>query len=291
MRNKSAYFVFTCFVFLLFLVSPALASRARHYFLHSGPGIKFGVIGKVRAGEAIRVLKEGAGWIKIQTSKGKTGWISQRVYQRGWRGYNGRKAHRRFKVDIKFQNIPKECVNIMKAKLGDLQRRLSPVGDNDLELIISALPRLHSFRMFLIIDFNTRFYRRVRKRFALPTTIDLLPYNNCIWALYAYKQDLIRAAHERHPSCDFISRFDICLVLRKLNGEEIILETSEDGVYIYFSPFIILKMPDGRSLRVMSQEPKKVGLLSAFVLPYPLEKGDPNTAKAYEVYRFFREHP
>ncbi len=180
----------------------------------------------------------------------------------------------------------------MEKQLGELKKHLSPVGDDTLELIVSAMPRLNSYRMFLVIDFNPTFYRHAMKRFNLPTTIDLLPYNGCIWALYAYKQALIRAVNKRlSTTCAFVRRFALSLVLKRLNGEEVILETVEDGVYIYFSPFVILKKPHGKVFRVMSEEPKKVGLLSAFALPYPLEKGDPSSARAYAVYRFFRARP
>jgi len=63
----------------------------------------------------------------------------------------------------------------------------------------------------------------------------------------------------------------------------------EDGVYIYFSPVLIFKESDGDSFRIMSMEPKKVGLLSAFALPYSLGEGGLDADKAAEVYRFFRK--
>ena len=290
MRIKVTYAALGVF-FLFFMVAvPDGFARTSVYYLHRGPGRKFKIIGRVHAKDPIHVLQEETGWVRIRTSGGKEGWISERTFHRGWKGRH--LSVDQAKVDIRFQNIPKECVRIMVDNLNELKRHLPPVGDKTLELIISAMPRIHSYRMFLVIDFNARFYRRTMKRFNLPTTIDLLPYNGCIWALYGYKQALIRGANKRSSAaCGFMRRFTISLILRRRNGEEVILETVEDGVYIYFSPFLILKEANGRVFRVMSEEPKKVGLLSAFALPYPLEKGDPASARAYEVYRFFRARP
>ncbi len=288
MRRKAAP-LFFCVFFLLFFL-PALSLFARYvptYHLHAGPGMKFKIIGRVKAGEPVQTLKEEAGWVQLKTARGKTGWISRRLYDKGWTRVKGVGGHA--SVELEFQNIPEECATIMKNELGELKKRLPPVGDPKLELVVSAVPRLRSFHMFLIIDFNPAFYRHAMKRFSLPTTIDLLPYNGCIWALKAYKQAVVRVCRAQAPPCAFTSRFGINLVLRRPGGEEVILETVEDGVYIYFSPYLILERPGHKAVRIKSAEPKKVELLSAFALPYPLEKGDPDTRGAYAVYRFFRD--
>lgn len=286
------YLIYFLIAFVL-LAHPAYA-RVRYYYLHRGPGLKFKVVGRIKAGEKIKVLEKKAGWVKVLRSNGRGGWISQRVYLKGWKRYKGKSFSKPLKVVLKFQNIPKVCIKLMKKSLGDFQRRLAPVGDNELDLIVSSLPRLRSYHLFLIIDFNPRYYRHAMKRFGQPGMIDLLPFNSCIWALRAYKQSLIQAVKNqgrgKHP-CTFVSRLAINLVLRRLNGDEVILNTVEDGVYIYFSPVLILKRPDGQSLRVMSEEPKKVGLLSAFALQNPLTGGNIKNSKAYEVYRFFRARP
>jgi hypothetical protein len=292
MRFKKRGISIAVVLLLAVTVSAVGASRVHTYYLHRGPGLKFRIIGGVRTGRPVRVLEEKAGWVKIETSHGKIGWISQRTYHRGWRKKGRHLSREPVSVEIKFQNIPKECIPIMEKKLGELKKHLSPVGDNALELIVSSMPRLNSYRMFLVIDFNPSFYRHAMKRFNLPTTIDLLPYNGCIWALYAYKQALIRAVNKHlSMACTFVRRFTLSLILRRPDGEEVILETVEDGVYIYFSPFIIFRKPNGKVFRILSEEPKKVGLLSAFALPYPLERGDPSSARAYAVYRFFRARP
>lgn len=278
----------SCFFLVIFvLLSHQAYARYRYYNLHRGPGQKFKIIGRLKKGEKIKVLKEKAGWLMVRRSNGKVGWISQRLYNRGWRRHKKITVPKAVKVILKFHDIPKACAATMKESLGELQRSLEPVGDDELELVVSALPRLRSFRLFLVIDFNPRYYRRVMKLFSQPT-IDLLPYNGCIWALYAYKQSLIRAMNTRQPACQFVKRLSISLVLRKLSGDEVILGTVEDGVYIYFSPVLILKKTDGQCIRVISEEPKKVRLLSAFTLPYPLVKGNAETSRAHEVYRFFR---
>ncbi len=288
MRSKSAS-VFICFFLLLAFRADLGVAAPRHgYPLRKGPGRKFKVVGRVRARSPVRVIKEVPGWVELKTSRGKRGWITRRWYDRGWRK-GSIETSRSVKVDLEFQNIPEACVRIMREKLKGLQKRLPPVGDRNLELVVSALPRLRSYRMFLVIDFNTKFYRHAMKRFSLPTTLDLLPFNGCIWALYTYKKSVTRAALKQKPSCVFTRRFAISLVLKRSNGEEIVLETVEDGVYIYFSPSLILVQPGGKAIRVVSEEPKKVRLLSAFALPYPLEPGDPNTAGAYAVYHFFRD--
>lgn len=277
----------SCFFLVIFvLLSHQAYARYRYYNLHRCPGQKFKITGRLKEGESIKVLKEKAGWLKVRRRNGTVGWISQRLYNRGWRRHKRGSAPKAVKIILKFYNIPKACVRAMKESLGDLQRSLEPVGDEELELIVSALPRLRSFRLFLVIDFNRGYYRHAMKRFSQPT-IDLLPYNGCIWALYAYKQSLIRAMNTRQPACQFVKRLSISLVLRKLSGEEVILGTVEDGVYIYFSPVLILKKTNGQCIRLISEEPKKVRLLSAFTLPYPLVKGNAETSSALEVYRFF----
>lgn len=232
-------------------------------------------------------MKEEAGWIQLKTTRGKRGWLSRRLYNKGWALVKG--ARGRATVNLEFQNIPEGCVALMKKELGELRKRLPPVGDPKLELLASAMPRLRSFRLFLIIDFNPAFYHHVMKRFSLPTTIDLLPFNGCIWALKAYKQAIVRAGRAQDPPCAFTSRFAISLVLKRPNGEQVILETVEDGVYIYFSPYLVMERPGHKAVRIESVEPRKVGLLSTFALPYPMEKGDPETRDAYTVYHFFRD--
>lgn len=276
---------------MLLAISEVQARRVRVYNLHKGPGMKFGIIGRVRAGDPVEVLEEKAGWVKIRSRKGKVGWISQRLFQRGWRHEIKKAKAKKVRVLLEFQNIPKACVESFRRSLDVLSQRLTPVGDDEVEVVVSAVPRLRSFRLFLIIDFNPKYYRRKRKRFTQPGTIDLLPYNGCIWAMYAYKQALIREMEKKGSPCAFVKRLSICLVLRKLSGEEIILQTVEDGVYIYFSPVMVMKRADGFSFRFMSEDPKKVGILSAFTLPYPLTGGSREASEASAIYRFFRAKP
>ncbi len=250
--------------------------------------MKFKIIGTIKMREPVKVLDERAGWVKIRSRNGKKGWISQKLFQRGWRHGKRKSPSETVKVVSQFQNIPQSCIPLFRDALPELERHLVPVGDDELELIVSIEPRLHSFRLFLIIDYNPRYYLRAMKRFAQPRTIDLLPYNACIWAMYAYKQALVEKNEKKGVSCGFARNLSICLILRRLSGEEVILQTVEDGVYIYFSPVLIMKKPNGSSFRIMSEDPKKVGLLSAFTLPYPWDEGNREADKAAEVYHFFR---
>ena len=293
MRARKKIRLIWIFLLFSFLFSQTAYARRRYYNLHRGPGMKFRIVGRVRAGEKLEVVGEKAGWVKVQRQNGKEGWISQRSFQRRWKRNKVKKTVKSpsIKVVLKFQNIPKSCVGVFVESLAELEKRLMPVGDKELELVVSMEPRLRSYYLFLTIDFNPAFYRRTMKRFGQPETIDLLPFNPCIWAMRAYKQSLLRSLenHGENPSCSFIRKMAICLVLRKLSGEEVILKTMEDGVYIYFSPVLIFKGSDGKSFRIMSVEPKKVGLLSAFALPYPLCEGNEEYEKAVEVYQFFRK--
>ena len=291
MRDKKRYrFIWTFLLFSLLFVQAAHARR-RYYNLHRGPGMKFRIVGHVRAGEKLEVIEEKAGWIKVRRKNGRVGWLSQRLFQRVWKTAKKKKAPSpSINVALRFQNIPKACVELFEKSLGELKKHLMPVGDDNLELVVSAVPRLRSYYLFLTIDFNPIFYRRAMKRFSQPETIDLLPFNPSIWALRAYKQSLLRSLEKQErPECAFVKKLAICLVLRRLSGEEVILKTVEDGVYIYFSPVLIFKKSGGQSFRIMSVEPKKVGLLSAFALPYPMGEGGLDTERAAEVYRFFRK--
>jgi len=121
------------------------------------------------------------------------------------------------KVVLKFQNIPRPCIKVFAESLRELEKHLMPIGDKELELVISVEPRLRSYYMFLTIDFNLSFYRRAMKRFSQPETIDLLPFNSCIWAMRAYKQFLLRSLENKGESqgCSFIKKMAICLVLRR----------------------------------------------------------------------------
>ena len=291
MRDKKRYRFILIFLFFSLLLVPSAHARRRYYNLHRGPGMKFRIVGRVRAGEKLEVIEEKAGWVKVRRKNGKVGWLSQRVFQRVWKTAKRKKMPPpSVNVVLKFQNIPEPCVELFEKSLGVLKKHLMPVGDDNLELVVSAVPRLRSYYLFLTIDFNPTFYRRTMKRFSQPETIDLLPFNPSIWALRAYKQSLLHSLEKQErPECSFVKRLAICLVLRRLSGEEVILKTVEDGVYIYFSPVLIFKKSDGQSFRIMSVEPKKVGLLSAFALPYPLGEGGVDTDKAAEVYRFFRK--
>ncbi len=291
MRIRSSL-LFWIILFSLLLLTQQAYARRRYYNLHRGPGMKFRIVGRVKAGAKVVVMEEEAGWVKIRLENGKEGWISQRLFQRVWKGRKKKKAlPPAVKVNLRFQKIPEACVKMFKASLGSLEKRLRPVGDNELELVVSAEPRIHSYYLFLIIDFNPTFYRHAMKRFAQPETIDLLPFNPYIWALHAYKQSLVRSLEKKggEASCGFVKRMVICLVLRRLTGEEVILKTVEDGVYIYFSPVLIFRRSDGKSFRIMSVEPKKVGLLSAFTLPYQWDEGNEEAERAVEVYHFFRK--
>jgi len=181
--------------------------------------MKFGIVGRVKAGEKVKVLEEKAGWIKIRLRRGRKGWISQRTFQRGWRHSKVKKNVKSppIKVVLKFQNIPRPCIKVFAESLRELEKHLMPIGDKELELVISVEPRLRSYYMFLTIDFNLSFYRRAMKRFSQPETIDLLPFNSCIWAMRAYKQFLLRSLENKGESqgCSFIKKMAICLVLRR----------------------------------------------------------------------------
>ncbi len=290
MRGNRFYLYFYIAFFFLLIPLSAQARRPRAYKLHGGPGMKFKVVGIVKAGEPVEIIEEKGGWVRLRRKNGKKGWILLKLYQKGWKNKERAGSHS-LKIDLKFQNIPKPCVELFSKNLDELKRRLTPVGDDELELVVSIEPRLRSYRLFLIIDFNSKYYRHVMKRFAQPGTIDLLPYNDCIWAMYAYKQTVIRAVKDKGGPCAFVQGLSICLVLRKVNGEEVILQTVEDGVYIYFSPVLIMKRADGQTFKVMSEEPKKVGLLSTFTLPYPASSGTEKASMAHGVYRFFRSRP
>jgi len=284
------------FIFLFMITSlpvwPSPASaRSRRYRLHAGPGMKFKAIGWVRRGDEVKVLKETSGWIFLRLVNGKTGWISQRIFRSQWKKKVRKKKGTRVKVILKFQNTPENYIDIFKKALPELEKRMEPVGDNSVEIVVSLIPRLRSYRLFLMIDFNPAFYRHVRKRFAKSGSIDLMPFNNCLWAMHAYKRKLIQALQNSSPACSFVKRLVINIILKKLNGDKIILQAKEDGVYVYFCPFLLFEKADGGCFKIKSEDPGKVGMFSAFQLPYP-STPDSRTAEATRgTGRFFGVRP
>jgi len=286
MRLKPLFIFFFIITCLFVQVCPASA-RSRRYKLHAGPGMKFKGVGWVRRGDKVKVLKEASGWVLLKLPSGKTGWIYQRIFHNQWEKKKAKNRKKHVKVSLKFQNTPEACIDFFKKALPELDKRMESVGDDTVEVVVSLIPRLRSFRLFLMIDFNSAFYRHAGKRFAKPGSIDLMPFNNCLWAMHAYKRKLIQSLQNTLPACSFVRRLIINIVLKKLNGDKVILQTKEDGVYIYFSPFLLFEKADGDCFKIKSEDPGKVSMFSAFQLPYPRTPDSRTAEAARGIARFF----
>jgi hypothetical protein len=288
MRFKKKPLFILFFIIIILSCQPyTVSARSRRYGIHAGPGMKFKIVGWVHRGDDVKVLRETAGWILLKVPSGKKGWISQKVFRKQWKSKKKKKGTR-VHVVLKFQNTPEACIGVFRKELPVLEKKLEPVGDSTFELVVSLIPRLRSFRLFLMIDFNPGFYRHARKRFLKPGSIDLMPFNSCIWALHAYKRKLIQSLENSHQAaCLFVRRLVINIVLRKLNGDQVVLQTKEDGLYIYFSPFLLFEKADGGCFKMKSEEPGKVGILSAFQIPYSLAPDLRMAAITRDVRRFF----
>lgn len=49
-----------------------------HTFMHSGPGIKYKIIGSVNAGDKVKVIRKNAKYTLIKDPKGRSGWINSK---------------------------------------------------------------------------------------------------------------------------------------------------------------------------------------------------------------------
>jgi len=292
MRIKRKYIFILLFIITSLSASSNPASaRSKRYRVHAGPGVKFKVVGWVRRGGEVKVLKETSGWVLLKLPNGVKGWISRKVFRKRWKRKKKQKRKKLVHIDLEFQNIPENCTSLFTKALPELKKKIEPVGDDAVELVVSLIPRLRSFHLFLMVDFNPSFYRHTRKRFAEKGSIDLMPFSGCLWALHAYKRKLIQSLHSSDYACAFIRRLVINIILKKLNGDRVILQSKEDGGYITFSPVLLFERADGGCIKLKSENPGKVGMLSAFQLPY-LQESDPGiVAAARGVYNFFGIRP
>lgn len=63
--------------------SPHHVVKAKIANIRKGPGTKYSIVGKAEYGELLRTREKRSGWVRVQRSDGKTGWISKKLLW-GW---------------------------------------------------------------------------------------------------------------------------------------------------------------------------------------------------------------
>ncbi|MBW1811538.1 MAG: M48 family metalloprotease [Deltaproteobacteria bacterium] len=79
-------------VVLLAFCTTALAAEKkvlRKAKMRSGPGVYYAIVERINKGAKLSVIEDKARWIKVETSSGKQGWVSSKVFkeQKGASGY------------------------------------------------------------------------------------------------------------------------------------------------------------------------------------------------------------
>ena len=239
------------------------------------------VIGKLKRGTVVKILNKKGKWFKILPLKNDNSTIGW-VYRYGlWKFKH--ESLPDYKVKIEFNNMSKN----FKERIFEFKKYLNfDFYKNDVKIIFSYDKTLNKLTLFIETKFSKIYYDKNREKALKTDEIDLYPYLN-----FAYVIDrFIKAVKSKYPGCgEFLQKFSIDIILKKDESNFIILDLYRKRKIYKFSPFIIIKSPDYKIIKIYCENPEKLEKSYIFELPPPyLSNGIKTTA--YLIYNFFKKY-
>jgi len=248
--------------------------------VRSGPSRKNKILDYIVQDLRISITKKQGQWYKItyvKDDKQKKGWISASLIR----------LIEKSDVQVEFSNINEKFKKHFVDNLLFLDSQLKGYDLSKLKLTISFSSEAGVASMSFNLPFNKKHYDEKMTKEMSGSFIDFMVYNDYLWALVKYKKHVSESV-KKESMDDFqvIMSFNTNLVLKKDNGNSVILSGKVSGDYVVFNPYVDVDIKGYNPFRVVTSDPESVEENSVFYLPQA-KSSDGKLKPAALLYNYF----
>jgi hypothetical protein len=221
-------------------------------------------------GRQVVVVGESGDWIEIKLKSGRRGWVYRPLVKLV------RPERVLPDIHLETHHLDDAELERLEAAAGTLPEMLAAWEPETLRLVASRLPEAPE-RLLLVLEipFSTARYKAECGSDMEPGVIDLLPYRRYLKALLTCR---LRLGGDTTVDC--------YLMLRKVNGDHVMLTGSFNGSVPVFDDFLVVGLHGYERFRVVTPLPAIARDYNQFSLPEPLTPDGRRTVVA-GVYDFF----
>ncbi len=251
--------------------------RSKRLNVREKPSINSNLLGKLQKGTEVKILTKYNNWYKIVSiSDNITGW----VYKRGLWKFKKRFISE-YPLKIEFNNFNSTFQSkILKFKQYlDFSFYKSPI-----KIVFSYDKNTNKLTIFIITKFLYSYYMKNKDKALKSNEIDLYPYLEFTNVI----RNFIKKISTEYPACgEFLKKFSILIILKKEKDHFVILQLYRHKKLYKFLPFIIIKAPGYKLLKVFTENKEKLDKSYIFELSSPYYSyGIKSTS--FLIYEFFQ---